>query len=189
MAGLNYMGFDFVKWFRMKNEGDVILSYKGEITTDLITDILDVIESKLNSENANPKLIKKLYNVLVECLQNLYHHAEKIPVNGQGNIKQADMNVFVVTRNGQGFDITTGNIVKNENILKLTKKMDYINSLNEEELKSHYKEVLNNQDFSEKGGGGLGMIDMVRKSGSKLYYQFHEFQKDLSYFDFNIKIS
>lgn len=187
ISGLS-MGFDITSWYKKQNDGDVVVSFKGAITTDLITDVLDVIEAKLGNSDINPKTIKKVYNVLVECLQNLYHHAEKININGFLE-KDKDLTVFVVLRKDDKFRITTGNVIKTENIGFLKNKMNHLNSLNEDELKSLYKEILNNQDFSEKGGGGLGMIDMVRKSGGKIEYNFYELHKDYSFFDFSINIS
>ena len=32
--------------------------------------------------------------------------------------------------------------------------------------------MLNNNQFSPKGGGGLGFVDLARKSGQKLHYDF-----------------
>ena len=40
-----------------------------------------------------------------------------------------------------------------------------------EELKVHYLEKLKTTELSDKGGAGLGMIDMARKSGNKLGYK------------------
>ena len=67
--------------------------------------------------------------------------------------------------------------------------MDKINALNHDEVRALYKVILNNQDFTEKGGGGLGMIDIVRKTGSKLDYKFYDYKNELSFFNLNINIT
>ena len=69
------------------------------------------------------------------------------------------------------------------------KKIDYINSLDKDELKKFYKETLNNGTMSEKGGGGLGLIDIARRSGQKLQYKIREIDKDYSFFTLTVKIS
>jgi len=49
--------------------------------------------------------------------------------------------------------------------------------------------VLNNGEMSDKGGGGLGMIDIARKTGEKLNYNFMPVDDSYSFFSLNIKIS
>jgi hypothetical protein len=60
--------------------------------------------------------------------------------------------------------------------------------MSKEELKTYYKEVLSNGVMSEKGGGGLGMIDIARKSGSKLDYKFSVVDEKFSFFSLSIKV-
>jgi len=51
-------------------------------------------------------------------------------------------------------------------------KIDQLNKLTTDEIKRLYRETINNSAFSAKGGAGIGMIDMARKTGNKLNYQF-----------------
>ena len=62
-------------------------------------------------------------------------------------------------------------------------------SIVKEELKDYYKQVLNNGEMSLKGGGGLGMIDIARKTGQKLHYNFQNIDNKVSFFSLNIKIT
>ena len=71
----------------------------------------------------------------------------------------------------------------------LRARLDEVNSLNKEELKEYYKRILNNGEMSMKGGGGLGMIDIARKTGEKLDYNFLEIDNKVSFFTLNIKVS
>ena len=49
--------------------------------------------------------------------------------------------------------------------------------------------MLNNSGFSEKGGAGLGLVEMARKSGQKLEYDFEQVDENFSYFYLQIKLS
>jgi 5'-deoxynucleotidase YfbR-like HD superfamily hydrolase len=143
------------------------------------------MESKMEKLNEPSKIKKKVYNILVEALQNLYHHLDKQsnePTKGYNTV------IFMVGKEGDDYSVFTGNYIKNENADKLKEKLDKINSLDKDELKAYYKEVLNNGKMSEKGGGGLGMIDIARKSGQKLDYDFQTVDKDHSFYSLNIKI-
>ena len=61
------------------------------------------------------------------------------------------------------------------------------NNLNE--LKEFYKSILNNGIRSLNGGSGLGMIDIARKTGEKLEYNFLEIDDKVSFFTLIIKVS
>ena len=66
------MSFDVHEYYSKLNGGDVLIAFKGSITTDLINNILEEIEQKMDSADEQAKVRKKVYNVLVESLQNLY---------------------------------------------------------------------------------------------------------------------
>jgi hypothetical protein len=167
---------------------NILLSFKGEITSDLLTSILQIMENKMDNMQEEPRMKKKVYNVLVECLQNLYHHLDEIGDTDTDSDKIRSA-IFTIGKVGNKYTIVTGNYILNENILGLRNRLDEVNSLNKEELKEYYKRVLNNGEMSLKGGGGLGMIDIARKTGEKLEYNFLEIDKKVSFFTLNIKIS
>lgn len=166
---------------------NILLSFKGEITSDLLTSILQIMENKMDNMQEEPKMKKKVYNVLVECLQNLYHHLDDCgDIDGSDKVRSA---IFMIGKLETKYSIFTGNYILNENIHGLKSRLDEVNSLTKEELKEYYKKVLNNGEMSMKGGGGLGMIDIARKTGEKLEYNFLEIDNKVSFFTLNIKIS
>jgi len=166
---------------------NILLSFKGEITSDLLTSILQIMENKMDNMQEEPKMKKKVYNVLVECLQNLYHHLDDM-ADGENSDKIRSA-IFMIGKLESKYSIFTGNYILNENINGLKTRLDEVNSLNKEELKEYYKKVLNNGEMSLKGGGGLGMIDIARKTGEKLDYNFLEIDNKVSFFTLNIKVT
>lgn len=182
------MIFNLNEWYKEKQDGEILLSYKGDISSDLITDVLEIIESKLNEKSVNSKIRKRIYNTLVECLQNIYHHLDELPANDDV-LFNGRFALFLVSKVNEEFRISVGNFIKSEKIQVLTDRLDQINSLSREELKSLYKLILNNHDFSEKGGGGLGMLDIAKKTGSKLEYDFYDYKDDYSFYSLSINIS
>jgi hypothetical protein len=181
------MSFEFDSWFENITKDEVLYSYKGSISSDLITEVLTAIEEKLRSSGERPKIIKKVYNVLVESLQNLYHHIDA-PPSFENQKYQYNFAAFSFHKKNASYSIITGNFVKKEKLRLLSDRMDQINNLSPEELKTVYKIILNNNEFSEKGGGGLGMIDIARKTGHKLNYHFYDYNTDYLFFSLSIVI-
>ena len=164
------MSFNLVDWYNKNRSNEIVIEYKGEINSQLVTNLLEVAESKLDELETPSKIRKKLYNVLVESLQNLFHHSGISPIK-EDNGKQ--IGAVILSRIDNQFTLITGNYTITKNEKKITDRIEQINSLSKDELKQLYKMILNNEEFSEKGGGGLGMIDIARKTGNKLLYNFY----------------
>lgn len=182
------MSFNLQETFHRMNEGDVLLAYKGSITSDLITNVLEFIETKLGDIDASAGVKKKVYNVLVESLQNLYHHIDELPDSMKEEF-DSKFAVLVISRVKDTYKISTGNFVRSAKVKQLKEKIDKINSLSKDELKDMYKFVLNHQKLSEKGGGGLGLIDIAKKTGNKLDYLFQNYNDEYYFFSLDVFIS
>jgi hypothetical protein len=116
------MSFNIENYISDQPAGNIILFYKGNIDSDIINHILDTVEDKMVEVNEQSKLRKKVYNVLVESLQNLYHHVDKVP---EDFIDQTSdkFGMLVVTKVNGGYRIITGNFILAENIEKLEEKI------------------------------------------------------------------
>jgi hypothetical protein len=182
------MSFNIENYLSEKSAGNTILYYKGNVDSDVINHVLDTVEDKMVEVNEQSKLRKKVYNVLVESLQNLYHHVDKVPEDFEDQTAER-FGLLVVNKVDDGYRIITGNFVHSENIEKLEEKIKRINRSNHEEIKELYKFILNHQRISAKGGGGLGLVDIARKTGNKLEYSFKEYNKNYSFFYLDILVN
>jgi hypothetical protein len=177
---------DIYDLYNRMESNNILLSFKGNITSDLMSSILHIMELRMDTMQEDPKVKKKVYNVLVECLQNLYHHIDDIPQHPNGS---TDRSAIILVGLGQnGYSITTGNYLRTDRVSDFRGMLDEINGMDTEALKAFYKEVLNNEKRSEKGGGGLGMIDIARKTGKKLNYSFRSLNETHSFFSLNIEV-
>jgi hypothetical protein len=182
------MSFNIENYFSDLSDKDIILFYKGNVDSDIINHILDTVEDKMVEMNEQPKLRKKVYNVLVESLQNLYHHVDRVPEDFEDQTSEK-FGLLVVKKIKGGYKIITGNFVHAGNIEKLEEKIKRINRSSHEEIKELYKFILNHQRISAKGGGGLGLVDIARKTGNKLEYSFKEYNDKYSFFYLNILVT
>lgn len=162
--------FELHKTMLAKN---LILVYEGEFTQEITKSVLSMAERNMDSIGEESSIKRKVFNVMVECLQNIVKHNEE-------NVNRAA--IFMIGKQNDEYVITSGNTVKNDSIEILQEKLDKINGLDKEGLKSLYKEIIKTNDISEKGGAGLGFVDMARKSGNKLEYDFQKMDEEKSFF-------
>jgi hypothetical protein len=163
---------------------NIILTYKGNLTDDLFHNLIQLAELKLERIETDNKLKKKVFGVVVEVLQNIFHHFENQFIHGNFfNI------TFTIKKIKSGYLILTGNPILKNKIKKLQESIDSINNMTSSELNLMYKKVLGDQMFSPKGGAGLGLLYLVRKSGTKVDYTFQAFNNDYSFFNLKVKVS
>lgn len=174
--------------YKRLDDENIIMSFKGVVTSDLLSSLLHIMELKLKFLDEAPKTKKKVFNVLVECLQNLFHHTEANLENSEYVENNANSALVVIIRNDDGFMIRTGNFIETLRISSLRDKMTTINSLDEDGLRAMYRENLKNGSISAKGTAGLGMIDIARKSGNKLDFEFLDINEKTSFFSLNVLI-
>jgi hypothetical protein len=170
--------------YRTMEEENVLLSFKGIVTADLLTTMLNIMENKMHTMQESPKRQKKVFNVLVECLQNLYHHVDN-DVSGDNESKdilEKRSAIILIVKEKENFLIRTGNYIDNIKVHELRDRLDKINSLDKDALKDYYQSSLNSSTVSSKGTAGLGMIDIARKSGNKLDFEFLKVNEEMSFF-------
>jgi hypothetical protein len=183
------MSFSVNNYFKdLTEDKEVLLAHKGSITSDLINKILDLMENKLMEANEQSKTRKKIYNVLVESLQNLYHHVDELPDEYKNQV-DPKFGTIIIVKDNDKYIISIGNFIRSTKIKFLKDKIDKINSLSREELKDMYKFILNHQKLSAKGGGGLGLVDIARKTGNKLNYTFLPVNDEFYFFNLDIYIN
>lgn len=180
---------DIYELYQTMERENILLSFKGEVTSELMSSVLSIMESKMDYMEESPKMKKKVFNVLVECLQNLYHHIDS-GEDADRNLARIEARsaLFMIAKKDDHFVIRTGNYIDNQSALDLEKRLKMINGMDKDELKKYYQDVLSNGALSDKGTAGLGMIDIARKSGNKLEYQLLPINDVNSFFCLNIKI-
>lgn len=159
-------------------ESDVLMVYKGDFGKDSIMPIINIIEEKMKAENeVGPKAF---FLILVELLQNVSRH--NIEENGFKD------GIFMITEDEDGdYWTSVGNIVDSETKNLLSERIDELNGMDAMDLKKAYKKTLREGSFSDKGGAGLGLIEIARKSSDKLDYNFEEMGDGKHFFTFNVK--
>ena len=148
----------------------LILVYQGDFTQETTKSILAMAERNIDSSGEESSIKRKVFNVMVESLQNIVKHSDEL-IDGETRSHAA---IFLICREQTRYTIMSGNPIRKSNIPKLKESLEKINALDKDGLKELYKDIIKNTTISEKGGAGLGFVDMARKSGSKLEFEFPE---------------
>lgn len=162
----------------------LILVYQGDFTQETTKSILAMAERNIDSSGEESSIKRKVFNVMVEALQNIVKHSDEL-IDGAIHSHAA---IFLIGRESTRYTIMSGNPIRKENIGPLKDKLERINGLDKEGLKDLYKEIIKNTTISDKGGAGLGFVDMARKSGDKLEYTFPEMNSEYCFFCLKVSV-
>ena len=167
----------------VNSRGELILAYDGVLNPETISKLEAEIESKI-LERGLPKLvIKKVFFICIESLQNMYIHGYK-------DESGAKHNFFILYVTGKSVKMVGANLIANDAIEKLRNHINRINSFNDPtDLKTYYLEHLENNELSDKGGAGLGFITIGMKSGNKLKISYEPVNSDRSMFLLEVTIN
>ena len=103
-----------------------------------------------------------------ELLQNMGFYSAEKELSEENNA--AGIGKFFLTGDGSEITMTSENLVTGEQFQKLSAKIDTYNSLNADELKVLHKQKLKDESPEDSKGGGIGFIEIIRKSKNQLVY-------------------
>ena len=173
-----YLEFVY-EFYQSMKEHEISLVYEGEITHQITKAFTSLTESNMAKEEESNTVQKKVFHVMVECLQNISKHADDF---GSSDFMFSGRGIFLVAKGKDDYSVTTGNAVDNSKIPDLKNLLEQVNSLDKDELTELYKKQIKEGRLSDKGGAGLGFIDIKRKTGRNLNYHFLPINEDTSFF-------
>ncbi len=170
--------------FNLMTDGKVIYVFHGEFNYKLVNTLLTDIKKELSLYKERKRAAKKTYKVLVECLENIHRHTSKPTIEDE----HLNEGVFTLLQNDGGFSVVVGNIIDSADVEPIKERIIEVNKMDALELKTRYREMIRGASISDKGGAGLGLIDMAMKSGSKLQYEFDKHKDEKHFFTLRVDI-
>jgi len=171
--------YDF---YKMLAKDSFVLLYMGVFDDQLTTILMDINDAgKFEMKSSR----KKISFLIAECFQNIVRHSDEESKAAVG-FQLPEM--FLLRNRKSIHHLITTNVVKNADRIKISNSIDHLKTLSKDELKVLYLDVFTNESHSEKGGAGLGLIEMARKSGTAPTYKFEELGGQMSNFFFQVNV-
>ncbi|MCH8317317.1 MAG: hypothetical protein IIA88_02275 [Bacteroidetes bacterium] len=171
-------------WYNNLEKDNLLLLFKGEFNQDFVKAVLTLTQQKLGIKEGNTVTKKRIMAVIIECLQNICKHG----VKDREDLGWAQ-GIFLIGKTKKEHIISTGNYILNSEVNPLEMMLSKINSLDKAALNEMHKAKLIKSELSDKGGAGLGLITIAKKSQSNIEYHFDKIDNRLSFFTFEVKVS
>ncbi|MBQ9469443.1 MAG: hypothetical protein IJU72_00650 [Bacteroidales bacterium] len=158
-----------------------ILHHYGPLSYDEIGYLLNKMMEKFNAYSLS--LRKKVYTFMVESLENVYRHQDVMPESTNYYPR------FTLWMSNDTVLMSVSNTVLQSKCAHISKCLDRVGQLDKSELKELYRDIILHGTISEKGGAGLGFVNMARVADGKLGHSFEPIAPSYSYFTIDVAIS
>ncbi len=160
---------------------DSYLAYKGNFSQDNVLILLKIIERNLQANPFEYTGIKAIiFTILTELLQNISKHAYQIKNKKEG--------IFMLETSLNKYIISTGNYIENTESEIIVKKLNLLNGLDKDALKTLYLNKIRNSEIDSEGNAGIGFIEIARDSSDKIEYNISVINEKYSFLTVSVKI-
>ncbi|MCU0359338.1 MAG: SiaB family protein kinase [Bacteroidia bacterium] len=159
------------------------LIYLGEFNDKLTYEFL-LLNKASGGESGTIK--KRVFFLMNECYQNIIRHSDTSEAKAQG-LNHPMM--FLVRNINDAYYIGSSNLIDNGIKDSLSSKFNSVNAYSIEELEEVYKNSLMNNNLSAKGGAGIGLIEMARKTNYPLEFAFDDLNGSFSMFHMQLVLN
>jgi len=153
--------------------------YKGVISVEVVNELLKIVKKKFNAIYIDYSLRKKIYNIAVECLENITQHSK----NGG-----PEDSIFIIGVEREIFFIGAGNYVTDNDAINLGSQLNLIQGKSKDQLKTMYRKKMTSQVEDLSNNAGLGLLDIAIKSGNSIDYSLHQTNPDEHFFTMQVQI-
>jgi len=164
---------------------DISVVFEGQITHQVMKALTGLVEEQLDDVE-DDRVMRRVFHVMVESLQNINRHAESYEYRGH---PYPGVGLVLVAKNKERFQVTTGNIIETGHAEEISLFLGKLNNMDSDSLDDLYKQQMREGIMSPKGGAGLGFIDIRRKTGNPLDFSFVKIDEETTFFIFTSTIA
>lgn len=165
---------------------NLIFWYNGPISQILVGEVGDIIKRSIIEESGR-KYVTKVFSIIVEVMQNIIKYSsEVVPVGQEGNETAMRAGSIAVGICDDICFIMSGNQIHNNQIKKISEKLDLLSEMDEQAQKDYYKSLRRKEPDKSSKGAGIGFVEIARKASEPIEYSFHKTDAESSYFSLKI---
>ena len=167
----------------LKEDNIIFLTYGGTFTQSLIAGMTGVLEKEVEEAELSMKISNNIFVVFIELAQNVMNYSKKVKKEQILDPK----GLIFVGKKGDHYFVCSQNIVSMEDKEKIEPRLKMIQSASAEAIKQHYKEIRRSGKESHEKGGGLGLLEIAKKS-QQIEYDFQDLQDAKFYYKICVTI-
>ncbi len=147
---------------------DLCFAYSGEFHDEHTGRLIDIGEAALEGDTSARSARQRLAYVMVEAYQNIIRHRARLP---EELARDRGRSLFLLRIHGNAQQVIAMNPVPVSERAELERSLAGLAGLDPVGLKERFLNKLSQEGMGERGGAGLGLIEMARRSGQDLKHR------------------
>lgn len=182
---------DMFAYYNMLKNNDINLIYTGPIWAEGVEGIGLTLRKRMEFDDMPLSASQSVFSVFVEQMNNMLMYSSDKKSFSLSDEKYFDVSrgMFVLGVQDKTYYVQSGNVMKNESMESVKNQIDYLNTLDKQELRKLYREQLKSGETSpDSRGAGLGLIEIARRASSKIEYEFTPVDENNTFFSMIVTI-
>ena len=162
---------------QFNNEG-ILMCFNGPFSHAIIEEMGTAIKNHLAAENIARMAVQDVFAVYVEMTQNARNYLARrnIPTEDTGSA------TILIARQDDSHSVTSGNVILKADVEELVARVERINALDSDALKKAIRQQLRCELPPGAQGAGIGLMEMAKRSPSKLEISIRDINDRYSFF-------
>lgn len=161
---------------------EIIFAYQGVINELISRPMLSVIERCMDKQNDALNVKRRVYVSLILCVGDVIDHLERYHIDEE----HRDKYLLTVGLNEDDYKIAVGYQIHNEHLAGLKSKLDFLNNLDNKEVRQAYNNTkLETPDIEVTQ---VDFLYLRKKTSRQIDFRFDPIDDKYSYFTYQVNI-
>ena len=159
----------------------LLFSHFGDFDAAKVENTIKLIESGVLENGDKRVTMKRVCGMLIELLQNISNHGAR---DGKGHMHA----YLIVAKIGNEYQLFTGNLILAEMVIPMRERVSELVKMDLTELRKLYIDILCNDEFSSRGGAGLGLVTIVKRAEKQIDFEVDQIDKHFGTFRLEVTV-
>lgn len=156
----------------LAQQQDIIFYYSGYFSQNIIAAMAEAIRVRLEQSGTAVPTRRRLFSAFVEMAQNIIHYSADALTPPDQTDRELRQGSVCIGLAGERYFLLCANPVEDAVAVQLQAKLVALRTMNLEEIKTAYREMLRTEADSTSKGAGLGFLTMARDASEPLAFEF-----------------
>jgi len=159
----------------------LLFSHFGDFDAVKVENTIKLIESGVLENGDKRVTMKRVCGMLIELLQNISNHGAR---EGKGHMHA----YLVVAKFGNEYQLFTGNLILAKMVIPMRERVSELVKMDLTELRKLYIDILCNDEFSSRGGAGLGLVTIVKRAEKQIDFEIDQIDEHFGTFRIEVSV-
>lgn len=173
------------EYYEFKNrlhEQGIMFSFTGYVSEAILFSLGDALKKKMALEDTDANVIKRVFSVFVEQVQNIIRYSAERLDAGEAERARLSSGMITVGAKGQRFFVVCGNVLSNRQVPQLRERLEHLKGLDKAAIKAYYKQKLKEPPEADSQGATIGLVEIARRASEPVEFDFLDLGDDTAFF-------